>query len=139
MKYLAICPCCGERVPRDWVWKSTSGQICPACQTAIRQVPRWDWLGSVMLSMMMLLSFPISIAVGALVVNLVWHGGGAIVGGLIGLAAVVPGWVILLYLCFPYVSRYEAIAPRCAACSYNLTGNTSGVCPECGAACARGA
>ncbi len=23
--------------------------------------------------------------------------------------------------------------PRCASCGYNLTGNTSGVCPECGA------
>jgi hypothetical protein len=25
--------------------------------------------------------------------------------------------------------------PRCAACDYNLTGNLSGRCPECGAAC----
>jgi hypothetical protein len=23
----------------------------------------------------------------------------------------------------------------CRSCGYNLTGNTSGVCPECGAAC----
>jgi hypothetical protein len=27
-------------------------------------------------------------------------------------------------------------AGRCAVCGYNLTGNTSGTCPECGAACA---
>jgi hypothetical protein len=25
-------------------------------------------------------------------------------------------------------------APLCSGCSYNLTGNTSGVCPECGKA-----
>ena len=34
------------------------------------------------------------------------------------------------------VRRYRTPKPgRCPTCSYNLTGNTSGVCPECGAAC----
>jgi hypothetical protein len=27
---------------------------------------------------------------------------------------------------------FSATAPRCSACDYNLTGNTTGICPECG-------
>lgn len=33
--------------------------------------------------------------------------------------------------------RPSAKPGRCRSCGYNLTGNTSGVCPECGAAVAR--
>jgi hypothetical protein len=28
--------------------------------------------------------------------------------------------------------RHRISLGKCAACSYDLTGNTSGVCPECG-------
>jgi hypothetical protein len=57
----------------------------------------------------------------------------------------VPLWVptvpLLLATCAAW--RLDAIARRrgrpghCAACGYDLTGNTSGVCPECGAAAAQ--
>jgi hypothetical protein len=30
--------------------------------------------------------------------------------------------------------RQETLNPVCPNCSYNLTGNTSGTCPECGTA-----
>jgi hypothetical protein len=36
---------------------------------------------------------------------------------------------------FIFAHREPDRSPRCASCGYNLTGNASGVCPECGAAC----
>jgi hypothetical protein len=47
------------------------------------------------------------------------------------------GAVVLMFVILPCVSHFRAshragnkgICPRC---SYDLTGNTSGVCPECG-------
>jgi hypothetical protein len=33
-----------------------------------------------------------------------------------------------------FVQRQLTLMGRCAACGYNLTGNASGVCPECGTA-----
>ena len=52
---------------------------------------------------------------------------------------VVPQWPIAIAAAFlPTIyilragRRHFASHPQCADCSYNLTGNTSGVCPECG-------
>ena len=38
-------------------------------------------------------------------------------------------------LCLFRVRRGIQVRGFCNRCSYNLTGNTSGVCPECGTAC----
>ena len=46
----------------------------------------------------------------------------------------------VLFILALFVSVYSALktrgiqdeAPRCRGCGYNLTGNTSGICPECG-------
>lgn len=38
----------------------------------------------------------------------------------------------LVGLCFPRLERWAIPAGHCTTCGYNLTGNTSGVCPECG-------
>jgi hypothetical protein len=47
-----------------------------------------------------------------------------------GLAFLVLG---VLYLVHAMVSGREIDpTPRCTKCRYNLTGNVSGVCPECG-------
>ena len=52
---------------------------------------------------------------------------------MVGLAAALPG--LLWGLSFiPYLERKRRIREGlCAACGYDLTGNLSGVCPECGA------
>jgi len=52
-------------------------------------------------------------------------------------AAVVPAWfVIAICAILPTWRMVRAFSPSnelvCPHCSYNLTGNTSGVCPECG-------
>ncbi len=48
---------------------------------------------------------------------------------LVGIAAVLPGvWLVGW-------GRRAAGKGRCSNCDYDLTGNTSGVCPECGLRC----
>ena len=54
---------------------------------------------------------------------------------------IVPCWsLVVLFGIVPTIwlikrrKRGGAIGVECGACGYNLTGNTSGVCPECGVA-----
>jgi predicted Zn-ribbon and HTH transcriptional regulator len=55
----------------------------------------------------------------------------------------VPFWpLVTLLMSLPAanaagrIRRVLRIRPdHCATCGYNLTGNRSGICPECGAAC----
>lgn len=57
-----------------------------------------------------------------------------------GLVLVVPMWlVVLVWSVVPTVwmfklrqRRIQRLRTLCRQCAYNLTGNTSGVCPECG-------
>jgi hypothetical protein len=54
------------------------------------------------------------------------------------LASLLATWSALAFLC---LRKYRPARPGrpgvCARCSYDLTGNVSGVCPECGAEVAR--
>lgn len=51
-----------------------------------------------------------------------------------------PYWLLVLVAGFMPVARFwiyrrrRAIVGHCVGCGYNLTGNVSGVCPECGKA-----
>ena len=45
------------------------------------------------------------------------------------LFAYVPAHLIFTHMRWRTI---EDDGPRCGACDYNLTGNTSGICPECG-------
>jgi len=55
--------------------------------------------------------------------------------GLAALATVLPA-ILIIRLIRKRVRRYTAIkGSLCTTCGYNLAGNVSGVCPECGAAC----
>lgn len=55
-----------------------------------------------------------------------------------GVVGNLAGWMIASLMAlvgwewWGHRHRVPAGAPRCAACGYNLTGNMSGVCPECG-------
>jgi hypothetical protein len=49
----------------------------------------------------------------------------------------IPAWFIVLLtailpLWWVRTIRHKSKGPGCLVCGYNLTGNTSGVCPECG-------
>jgi hypothetical protein len=52
----------------------------------------------------------------------------AFCGGILGIGPLVIGCSALLR------GRHGkgSIEPRCEGCGYNLTGNLSGICPECG-------
>jgi hypothetical protein len=55
------------------------------------------------------------------------------------LSFTIPYWAVMALCAILPTAWILAISRRlpssgCAACSYNLTGNTSGVCPECGTA-----
>lgn len=54
-------------------------------------------------------------------------------------AIVLPLWIPFLLLAIPTawlwrLDRRRPLPGHCGSCNYDLTGNTSGVCPECGAA-----
>jgi hypothetical protein len=59
-----------------------------------------------------------------------------------GFTVELPYWfVVLLTAVLPGLATFRALRSRrrghmgqCGGCGYNLTGNVSGVCPECGAA-----
>ena len=59
----------------------------------------------------------------------------------ISYSAKAPLWLVALFLAvYPVFASYRLYRNRppppghCQSCGYNLTGNVSGVCPECGAA-----
>ena len=54
---------------------------------------------------------------------------------------IVPSWAVLTttlayptiaFICGPFRRRRRRRRGECVPCGYNLTGNVSGVCPECG-------
>ena len=53
--------------------------------------------------------------------------------------AYVGSWGMALAVGIPFRVRRRPVPPdHCQACGYNLTGNISGVCPECGTPVAHG-
>ena len=53
----------------------------------------------------------------------------AMIGAVVSIVSLITGIVRFV--------RTPRIKPGHCQCGYNLTGNTSGVCPECGTACVR--
>jgi hypothetical protein len=52
---------------------------------------------------------------------------------LVGLALLAAGMLAWWKIDRPYELRQERLAQgQCPGCGYDLTGNVSGVCPECG-------
>ena len=88
-----------------------------------------------------LIAFPCSVFLGAL---FAWHAGPSPAGfrAAVAIAAVMAAaWIAWIVLERPKVLAKERSLRRqvrrangqCQDCGYDLTGNVSGVCPECGA------
>src|SRR4051794_21950994 len=61
---------------------------------------------------------------------LTWGGSPLLCGGIVYAGGLMMQQVMLRHL-RPHIRR--ELPGRCRGCGYDLTGNTSGVCPECGA------
>jgi hypothetical protein len=67
--------------------------------------------------------------------------------GVASMLVYIPLWLsFLAFALLPFhwsvitfVTRWRLARHRCPKCSYSLTGNISGICPECGTAVAKGA
>jgi hypothetical protein len=134
MKYRAICPSCGLRLPRRWYWGlSMTIRRCPGCLVSIQQNGRWDRIANVSMGIVGAITcIACAIAGAILAMSVVGACGGVLLG--------VGCMLALGHVLFPYVSPYVQVIDRldgtdfhfCRTCGYNLTANTSGVCPECG-------
>jgi hypothetical protein len=52
-----------------------------------------------------------------------------------GSSLLLAAWPVLAFICGPLRRRRRRKKGLCVRCGYNLTGNVSGTCPECGASC----
>jgi hypothetical protein len=57
------------------------------------------------------------------------------------MSVIIPYWLLMLFTLTPaaLLWRFRPRPPNahlCPHCNYNLSGNTTGVCPECGKAVA---
>jgi len=58
---------------------------------------------------------------------------------ILGKVVIIPGWLLLVVILAPTLifwrlDRRRPSPGHCPRCRYNLTANTTGVCPECGLA-----
>ena len=124
MKYRACCPNCSEKFPRRWVLvPGNKPRQCPRCSAAVRQIPIWNRIGNLAFGIPLGVAWAVLFA--ACLVD--WR-------FVFLFLFVTVAWLSLAYSAYPYGSPYELVVVplKCLTCGYDLTGNVSGVCPECG-------
>jgi hypothetical protein len=126
MKYRATCPACETRLPRSWVrHHARKIEICPGCKNELRRAPAWIHRGH-----LLIVSVQIACLVGVSFIRLALFN--SFVGILTGLYIGMWFAIEVGHFLFPYVSPYVVAEAYCVRCGYSLTGNVSGICPECG-------
>ena len=112
------CPRCRGSVPSKGTWFAWDPRVCPTCRAKVRNsIPgRLGGAGLCLTGWLVYL-------VGRLAFDS-W------IVALLGAGLVIIGSVLQLLM----FSRMTLLAPGpfCPACQYDLTGNTTGLCPECG-------
>ena len=129
MKYLATCPACETQLPRSWVrHNSQTIEICPGCKNELRRASDWLYRGRLLIVTVQLACLVSVSFIGMALLSICF-------GGLAGLYT--GAWLAaeVGHFLFPYVSPYVVAEAYCVRCGHSLTGNVSGICPECGAAC----
>src|SRR5579859_4475433 len=119
MDYVAVCPHCGGQLPVWWAWLSPyESRRCRQCGEEIRR----EREGMICHNRFTVVE-SIAVMIGAI---WLWGPIGLGIGYLVC-------FVVLLGL-WPFTARFEQATPdyaTCQTCGYNLTGNVSGLCPEC--------
>jgi hypothetical protein len=103
MKYRAVCPCCGRRLPRNGYFHPN--HQCPACGSAIQPEPKWNQAGNAIGSVILWAALLTGASLGATFGLVGWI---ACIGMFVGVLAL--GWVF-----YPYCTPYEAVRPVGAA------------------------
>jgi len=125
MKRVAVCPICkAHLVPK---LSSKPHRRCPRCKTLLQASEKSDRFANRLLAILIVTIFPTAAVVCQRVAD-------SPIGALAGIPV---GFIFLFILAFclePYITEYEQVKDTrvCFTCGYNLTGNTSGTCPECG-------
>jgi uncharacterized paraquat-inducible protein A len=124
MKHVAGCPCCKAHLSPKL---SSNARRCPRCKTLVRESERSKRFAQRLAAALLITVLPTAAIVGR---RMTESPSG-------GLAGFLVGFTLLLVVAFcldPYTTEYEKVedARACPGCGYDLTGNVSGTCPECG-------
>ena len=99
MKYRAVCPCCGHRLPRNGYFHPN--HECPSCGAAIRPEPKWNQVGNVIGGTILFF---------AMMVGALYVAAFGMLGAVVGVGLFV-GVLALGWLSYPYCTPYEAVRP----------------------------
>jgi len=120
------CPACSARIPRearDWkmAWSRWN---CEKCGATVRQRLPWAMILDLVEAVTI---FFVTLEAPRLLSDKHFD------LSFILMNAVMIGWILVSYWVRPYIAPLELLARfACHQCGYDLTGNISGVCPECG-------
>ena len=99
MKYRAVCPCCGHRLPRNGYFHPN--HQCPACGAAIRPEPKWNQAGNLIAGTILFV---------AMMIGAAYVAAFGVIGAVVGVGLFV-GVLALGWLSYPYCTPYEAVRP----------------------------
>ena len=99
MKYRAVCPNCNHKLGREYFIKVIPelGNTCPSCGSEIKSNSLWEWVGSA------ILAIPVVISIGLFVLRFISGK---------RFFEILATTFIIGYLSFPYVTKFDLIEKK---------------------------